>query len=113
MVALAGREACFSVMELELIGTRGRLRYGNLGDTIELWHVAGDPMFPGYEVLHRTPDVAQPQMSRYQYHVMDALARHLHGGEPLVSSGDSALGALRICSRVASGLACHELQPIE
>lgn len=110
VVMLAGREECFSMMELDLIGSRGRLRYADLGDTIELWHAAEDPMFPGYRILRRTADVPQPRMARYQYHVMDALARHLNEGLPLASSGDTALGALRVCSRVADSLACSDIQ---
>lgn len=112
VAALAGREACFSLMDLDLVGTLGRLRYADLGDTIELWQVAADPLFPGYRILHRSGAVAQPRMSRYQYHVMDALARHLHEGAPLASSGDTALGALRVCARVADGLTGRDLQPL-
>lgn len=111
VTVLAGREARYSVMELDLMGSHGRLRYADLGDTIELWHVAEDPMFPGYRILERTADVPQPQMGRYQYHVMDALARHLNEGAALASSGETALAALRVCTRIASGLDRDDLQP--
>lgn len=112
IVALGGREQCYSVMELDLVGTAGRLRYTDLGNLIELWNVAEDPMFAGYRILHRITDTAQPDMTRYQLNVVDALYRHLSTGEPIACTGETALDVLRVCQAVAAGIGCRDVQYI-
>lgn len=112
VAALSGREDCFSVMELDLVGSAGRLRYTDLGNVIELWDVAEDPMFAGYNILRRVTAPTQPDMARYQLHVADALYRHLRHGEPIASTGDTALEVLRVCNAVTAGIECRDIQYI-
>lgn len=94
---LAGRESCYSMMELELVGTKGRVRYGNLGNSIELWTVVEDPTFPGYRILSEKSFPTPPDLLRYQYNVADALHAYLADGTPLPTTGVSALEALTAC----------------
>lgn len=104
LLALAGREECFSVMELDLIGTKGRIRYADLGNTLELWEVGEDPMFPGYRILNKRQPAVQPDLSKYQLHVARIVHYCLTTGTVLPTTGESALQVLKICLDVESRL---------
>lgn len=82
---VAAREECFSLHEIELVGTRGMARYA-----------AG-----GEHIVCRGAAIAS-DMARYQLHVVDALARHLESGAPLASDGESALATLAIIEDIAA-----------
>ena len=99
---LAGREECFSLQALELAGTRGMVRYLAGGEDIRGHFTHPDPVFPGETVLDDAPVTFPSDMQRYQWHVADALKRHLDSGEPLASDGDSALGTLVIVEQIVA-----------
>lgn len=101
LYALAAKEENYSLIDLDLVGTRGRLRYTDLGCSLERWHTAADPLFPGYTILNRETSTAQPDLAHYQWHVVEALFQLLTKGVPLPSSGTNGLAVLSLCARVA------------
>lgn len=100
---LAGREACFSQAQVELIGTRGRILYSAGGAVIETQMSEPDPEYPGYLGLGVPWSIAT-DMSRYQWHVLEALHQHLVAGAPLPSDGASALKTLSVVERIVKSL---------
>lgn len=102
---LSGRESDFSVMDLELLGGRGRVRYSRLGESIECWAAREDALYSGYRTLVEAP-APQPALSRCQAHMADAVFRFLERGEPLASNGDSALAVLELCASVEAEARC-------
>jgi predicted dehydrogenase len=98
---LAAREECYSVAEMELYGTGGRIRYPGAGARIEVQRPEPDPLYSGYEVLGSSR-VIESKMDRAQWHVVDHLDRHLSRGEHLPSDGHSGLTTLRVVERVLS-----------
>lgn len=107
VVLLATREECFSHIGFEIVGTGGTARYIDGGHRIELRRARSEPALPGYRILAPEIEVLPTDLKRYQWHVVDALHRHLCEGGPLHSSGASALVSLRTIDRVRSALATH------
>ncbi len=91
---LAGREACFSVKEIALLGTGGCVNYENGGARISVRTTVPHPTFPGYTVLAERGTEIATDFYRYQAHVTEALYRALDGGAPLASTGETALATL-------------------
>lgn len=101
---LAGREECFSYIGFEIVGAGGTVRYADGGHRIELRRARPEPALPGYRILSPEVEVLPTDLKRYQWHAVDALYRHLDQGEPLQSSGASALATLRTIDRVCSAV---------
>lgn len=99
---MAGREECFSRVEMELTGTHGLVKYLKGGEVIELWSTRDDPHYPGYRILDAQPESLETDFDRYQWHVVDGLYRYLASGEDLASTGWTALETLRTVHTAAS-----------
>jgi predicted dehydrogenase len=103
MYFLCGREECASMAELELIGTRGRVRYEQGGARIEVQLSQPDPLFPGYRTFAGTGTVPT-DLNRYQWHVLESLHRHLTAGAELNADGRSSVETLEVIERVLAQL---------
>lgn len=96
---MAAREECFSLGEMNLIGTRGIIHYGSGGGAIEIQHVMSDPIFNGYLIPAEKENIIN-DMNHYQWHVMDKLYDHLSDSIALSSDGRSAMETLSVVDRV-------------
>jgi len=99
---VAGREESFSICDLQLVGTRGCIQYLRGGVDIRITGTHDDPSLPGqgYQVLKEKSETVRDELYRYQWHVLEALDRHLKDGVPLASEGESALGTLRVVEKI-------------
>jgi len=99
VVFLAAREEDFSHYAVELLTTKGRLRYDAGGEHI-LWQPAqADTQFEGYTVLAPNAESIASGMCRYQWHVAEQVAAALDGREAELCSGAEALVTLEsMCS---------------
>ncbi|MBI4022332.1 MAG: Gfo/Idh/MocA family oxidoreductase [Candidatus Andersenbacteria bacterium] len=97
---LAAYEEHFNLSAIELLGERGKLRYAERGETIEVRRAVRDKVFPGYTVLEAAGKLWPSDMPRYQWHVADHLYRHLTRGTPLNSDGASALKTLAVVEEI-------------
>jgi len=85
--------------EIDLLFQDGRLRFEDYCERVTLFRVGEDPLFPGYKRL--APDGKREfGYLRYQFLVADALHRFLTLGEPLPSTGDTALQTLALCAKL-------------
>ena len=100
MYFLAGREECFSIRELELLGTSGWIKYSRGGEEIITKKTGPHPLFPGYTVLEEEGQLLKTDLPRYQWHVVDALYRAMVSGAPLNSTGVTALATLTVVDRI-------------
>jgi predicted dehydrogenase len=91
VVFLAGRHDCFSMADIELVGTAGIIRYADGGRRIEYQKVVPDEVYGGYATLDKEAVSIPTDLYQYQLHVLDALYRFLTEGIALVSDGQSAL----------------------
>lgn len=101
---LALREECFSVADMELVGTSGRIYYNDSGANIYTRKTGSDRVYPGYTVLSPQAQAISNDFNRYQWHVCDHLYRHLTQSEPLNSSGETATETLRVVEDIISRL---------
>ena len=97
---LCGREECASMAELELIGTRARVRYEQGGAAIRVQRAQPDPLFPGYGTFGAVAESVPSDMNRYQWQVLESLHRHLTDGTELNADGRSSVETLEVMERV-------------
>lgn len=101
---IAVREECFSMAQVELIGTAGHIIYADSGRRIETREAVPDTTFPGYRGLAPTARTIVNDFDRYQWWVADHLYRHLTRGRPLYSDGNSATKTLALTENIISSL---------
>ncbi len=90
---------CFSVFEMDIVGTAGRVRVVDSGHTFERFEPADDPRYAGYRALRRA-DADNAGMRDTTLHAVRDLAGCLaSGGMPRCSS-DDAIHALEIALAV-------------
>jgi predicted dehydrogenase len=97
---LCGREEFASMAELELIGTRARVRYERGGATIRVQRAQPDSLFPGYRTFGTVAETVPSDMNRYQWQVLESLHRHLTDGTELNADGRSSVETLEVIERV-------------
>ncbi len=93
----AGRADAYSVFELDLIGTQGRLRLVDAEMRFERSFVGDSPWYQGYQVL-RPADPLQAMLSDVALNAVEDLVHCLaKGREPLCTGSDAfkALGMAR------------------
>jgi predicted dehydrogenase len=104
---LIGCTSAFSIFEMDIIGTRGRIRIADSGHVIELYEVADSPHYTGYRSLNPVDtwdggmDNAMPRM------IADCVACLDQPGRP-VCSGDDGVAALEIAHAALGSLPPHE-----
>jgi predicted dehydrogenase len=92
---IAGREERFNLAEVELLGTEGKITYGRSGRKIFHWKRCPDPANPGFTPLTDPPYVVPNDAERFQFHVLDDVARVLDGDQAgTASNGETALKTL-------------------
>jgi predicted dehydrogenase len=90
-VRLAGLDTrCFTLFEMDLIGTRGRVRVAESGHRLETWDVADDARHPGYRVLAPGGTI-RGALHDAILHAVDDVARCVaEGGAPACTGADGA-----------------------
>lgn len=88
---LAAREECYSLAEVEILTTLGRLTLAAGGAHLAWWPAVPDPLFPGYTILSQKPRKVRSGLSRSVWHVADAVYQAVRQGEPLASTAQTAL----------------------
>ncbi|MGH8671299.1 MAG: Gfo/Idh/MocA family protein [Burkholderiales bacterium] len=101
---IAAREECFSMAQVELIGTAAQIIYADSGRRIEVHEAIPDITFPGYRCLESATKHIENDFDHYQWWVADHLYRHLTRDRPLYSDGSSAIKTLTLIERIISSL---------
>lgn len=87
----AAREEDFSLHEIDLVASNGRLRYSRGGERI-LWQPAvADAHVKGYKVLSDGGEDIRAEAQMTQWYVADQLAKSLQGGDADICSATDAL----------------------
>jgi predicted dehydrogenase len=89
-----------SIGEVVLIGTRAMIRYTHGGQVIEVVPAEPDRLDPNRTAFARHGRPVASDIQRYQWHVLDALYRHLVDGSPLNSDGVSATATLEVAEAI-------------
>jgi len=94
------RSEYFSLGEFTLIGTKGLVSYSN--GKIQYSLAAPDPVYQGYITLKDEANMIKTDFDKYQYHVVDALYKHLSQNDDLRSDGISAIETLKVVQQIIS-----------
>lgn len=100
MYFLAGREACFSIKEMELVSTSACIRYAGGGRAIQVRRTVPNPTFPGYVVLEEAGTFIPTELARYQAYVTEALYQALETGIPPASNGTTTMETLSVVDEI-------------
>jgi len=82
----------YGLAAFELVASKAVIRYLDGGRRIERRGAAGGRLLQ--------PQAMPCDMGRYQWHVCEALHRHLDANAPLLSDGANALATLRVVERI-------------
>lgn len=91
----------YDLVEMDIFLQAGRLRLENYCEDITAFSMRQDPYYAGYNRLipaERQPK--QPDFLRYQYHVMDRLAKDMQNEMYEYANGDNAMTTLDICQAI-------------
>ncbi len=102
VVLLAAWEEQFSHYAIELMSPSGRLRYERGGECVVWQAPHADPGFSGYKTLQAVPVLIDNDMSRYQWHVADQLAKALDGKAHSLCTGRQALNTLEAMHQIVN-----------
>ena len=80
-----------AMMEIELVGMKGNIRYLDSGERIVIRKIEPDPLFPGCLTLQRKADMQHTDLGRYQWHVLEFLGRQLESGHEVDMREDEIL----------------------
>lgn len=99
----ADREA-YSIFEIDILGTRGRITFANAGYELRQWSVREDPRFPGFRSLDPVAgEWAAEGMDTALHAGIRQIADHLEGGAgqaPLENPGSEAVIDMQIIEAV-------------
>tara|TARA_B100001093_G_scaffold78881_1_gene70131 strand:- start:8012 stop:8977 length:966 start_codon:yes stop_codon:yes gene_type:complete len=96
---MAAQEENFSYHKMELVGTQGCAFYNQGGREIYIQRVSNDPLFSGYRILGSRSEITS-YFLKYQSKVLDNIIAFIAGTEKLRSTGESALGALKVLNHI-------------
>lgn len=88
----------YSLWEVDLIGTRGRVRFRNGGYDVDWYGTELSPNFRGYTELHRSPHTVRSDLGTVMQKVLNDLIAAVEKGSPLLSDGESGLSTLALCN---------------
>jgi hypothetical protein len=96
---------CFTVFEMDLIGTRGRLRVAQSGHVLEVAGVVDDPRHPGYSALSAAPETTTGALRDALLHAVEDLAGRVHDGGPPACGAPEGVAALALAEAIAASAA--------
>ena len=96
---LGCRAAAFSLFEMDVIGTRGRVRVIESGHTFEMYHVLDSPYYTGYRTL-ALKDRLEDGLNNVLLNAVGDVVRCLREGSQPRCSGNDGVAALEIALAV-------------
>ena len=90
----------FTVFELDLLFTGGRVTLTDAAFTVVRRPVEASAKFPGYQVL-AAPSAQPAGLERAMLATLDNVHAHLTAGQDLASTGHTALAAQRLCAALS------------
>ncbi|MGY8825883.1 MAG: Gfo/Idh/MocA family protein [Candidatus Latescibacterota bacterium] len=100
---LAADRDAYSVFEIDVLGTRGRVRFSDAGEELETWQVGEDSRYPGFRRLLRSQTKwPKPQLSQALNMGIASIVGFLDGVGDNTSSGKEAVRDMEIVEGVLS-----------
>jgi predicted dehydrogenase len=100
---MAADERAYSLFELEIVCTKGRIRFLNEGLEVERQKILAHPtnlLQRGYQVLGRA-NKRTTKLTRSAFGLIDNAVKHIRSGVPLLCSGREAAVTQAVCVQLA------------
>ncbi|MBT7611173.1 MAG: Gfo/Idh/MocA family oxidoreductase [Bacteriovoracaceae bacterium] len=93
-------EESFSHYDMEIIGSKGRIRYENGGKNIYHNQVSNHPDLANYKVLETRPSEIPSEMNIYQKNVYEEVLKDLNSQPAKICTGEEALSTLMSMTKI-------------
>ncbi len=93
----------YGFWELDVIGTKGRVRFSRSSFDVDWYAVEPSREFPGYNGLSHPPRRAVSNLGTVMADVLAGLVAAVRDRAPLLSDGESGLKTLALCNRLIRG----------
>jgi len=94
----------YNIFELDILGTKGRILFSDLGHTCHIFRAAETFAQHGFSQLDVGPETVATGLSQAIYHAIDQLIASFELGTPVVCSLDDGQAALAITEELISQL---------
>ena len=102
-VYLIGADAReYSIFEMHILGTLGRVNVKSSGRETEWFRRQPDPLLEGYQELSSQGIVYETETLRAMAHALQEIIQAIFTGQSVRSNGESALATLRVCCELAA-----------
>lgn len=89
----------FLIFEMDVLGSKGRLRTANSGNSAKLFKVRDSKSFSGYKELFRIRSPFRPEPKKFMLNAVEDVIKCIErGGEPLCSGEDGKKSLELICA---------------
>lgn len=95
-------ERAYSLFEIQILGTLGRVDVRSSGREIEWYRIAADAQFEGHRMLSLQETWTKRDPERTLAHVVENIVEAIDTGCPVPSNGVSALATLRVCCQLVA-----------
>ena len=100
LIGVDGRE--YSLFEIQVLGTMGRVDVKNFGREIQWFFRSGDRFLDAGGELNSKGKVYETGASTAMFHALQEIVHAVLEGGAVRSTGETALEALRVCSELAA-----------
>jgi predicted dehydrogenase len=98
---LAANRDAYSIFEIDVLGTKGRVRFSDAGEELEVWQVSEDKRYPGFRRLLRSQQQwPKPQLSQALNMGIARIVDFLDGTAENASSGSEAVRDMEIVEAI-------------
>lgn len=94
-------EKAFSIFEMDIVGTLGRIRILDQGNTVEYYHIVDDPIYSGYRAL-QLEKIDHQGLGDVLLHLIQDVVTCLNEGTQPLCSGNDGLRAIMIALTIHS-----------
>ena len=91
----------YSIFEIDILGTSGRVKVKSGGRETEWFQRRPDPRYEGYRELSLRSRDCRPSHAQPMSHALQEIVHAILSGLTVRSNGESALATLRVCRQLA------------
>lgn len=95
-------ERSFSLFELDLVGTKGRVQIQNFGYQMSWAQVQPDPLYKDHLMLENPARIEDTGLPQAMLLALDEILNAMEFGEKVRSNGRTALATLKVCNHLAA-----------
>lgn len=95
-------ERRYSIFEIHILGTLGRVNIKSFGQEVEWFKRQTGPHLEGYQLLNSPSNLSETDLPLAMTYALQEIIQAIFTGKPVRSNGESALAVLRVCCELAA-----------